>query len=42
MRKFLIGIELLLVGVELALRRHWAGLLMSLVLAGLVFLSLAK
>jgi hypothetical protein len=47
MRKFLIGIELLIVGVELALlaaRRHWAllPLLMALVLAGLVFLSLAR
>jgi hypothetical protein len=38
MRKFLIGVELLLVGMELAARRHWALLLMALVLAGLVFL----
>jgi len=42
MRKFLIRIELLIVGGELAARRHWAGLLMALVLAGLVFLLLAK
>jgi hypothetical protein len=45
MRKFLIGIELWIVGVELALlaaRRHWALLLLALVLAGLAFLSLAK
>jgi hypothetical protein len=41
MRKILIRIELLIVGVELALlaaRRHWPLLLMVLVLAGLVFL----
>jgi hypothetical protein len=45
MRKFLIRIELLLVRAELALlaaRRHWALLLMALVLAGLAFLLLAK
>ena len=42
MRKFLIGVELLLVGVELAARRHWALLLLALVLAGLVFLSWAR
>jgi hypothetical protein len=45
MRKILIRIELLIVGVELALlaaRRHWALLLMALVLAGLAFLSLVK
>jgi len=41
MRKFLIGVELLIVGVELAVRRHWALLLMALVLAGLVFLRFA-
>jgi hypothetical protein len=44
MRKFLIGVELLIVGAELAAlaaRRHWALLLMALVLAGLVFLRFA-